>query len=154
MELVLLIGLPASGKSTFYQTQFSQTHRLISKDLLKNNRRRDKRQRQLLDDAFESGQSVVLDNTHPSVAARAASIQWAKERNIKTIAYYLGQSVDECMRRNALRDKKTQVPDVGFFSILRDLKRPSYKEGFDEMYYVSQEEGEFAIEDWKEIEDG
>jgi predicted kinase len=32
MELVVFIGLPASGKSSFYRQRFSSTHALVSKD--------------------------------------------------------------------------------------------------------------------------
>jgi predicted kinase len=40
MECVILIGLPASGKSTFFRERFAATHDHVSKDLLRNNRSR------------------------------------------------------------------------------------------------------------------
>lgn len=147
MELVILIGLPASGKSTFYRHRFAATHKHVSKDQLKNNRRRNRRQQQLLDQAFADGVPVVLDNTHPSRAVRAPWIEWARSRGWKVVGYYLSCSVEECQRRNAARCEKTRVPDVGFFTILRELERPCYSEGFDHLHFVN-ESGD--IEDWKE----
>jgi len=47
-ELVILVGLQASGKSTFYRRHLSGTHVLVSKDLLRNNRRPARRQVQLI----------------------------------------------------------------------------------------------------------
>ena len=37
-ELVLLIGLQAAGKSTFYRARFAGTHDWVSKDRFPNNR--------------------------------------------------------------------------------------------------------------------
>jgi hypothetical protein len=39
LELVILVGLQASGKTTFRQMRFDGTHVIVSKDLLRNNRR-------------------------------------------------------------------------------------------------------------------
>jgi predicted kinase len=36
---VILIGLPAAGKTTFYREKFHATHDHVSKDLLRNNPR-------------------------------------------------------------------------------------------------------------------
>ncbi len=37
-ELVIFVGLQASGKSTFFRERFATTHELVSKDLLRNNK--------------------------------------------------------------------------------------------------------------------
>jgi predicted kinase len=39
VELIILIGLPASGKSTFAQQHFAATHDYVSKDRLRHNGR-------------------------------------------------------------------------------------------------------------------
>lgn len=150
MQLILLIGLPASGKSTFYRERFAHTHRLVSKDLLRNNKRKNRRQMRLLEEAFEAGEPVVLDNTHPSVQARAPWLEWAHSKGWETVGYYLSASLDECKRRNAQRPQQTWVPDVGFFTILRELERPSLKEGFHKLYFVASEGGETVVKEWEE----
>ena len=38
LELVIFVGLQASGKSTFFRERFATTHELVSKDLLRNNK--------------------------------------------------------------------------------------------------------------------
>ncbi|MEO1348280.1 MAG: AAA family ATPase [Cyanobacteria bacterium J06635_15] len=75
MELVILMGLQASGKSTFFQTHFASTHVHISKDLMRNNKNRRRRQSQLLIEALAAGQSVVVDNTNPCMLGLASHQQ-------------------------------------------------------------------------------
>src|SRR5438067_2239432 len=42
-EIVILMGLPGAGKTTFYQSFFAASHAHISKDLWPNARERDHR---------------------------------------------------------------------------------------------------------------
>ena len=42
MEAVIFIGIPATGKSTFYQERFAGTHVRVNLDLLKTRRREDR----------------------------------------------------------------------------------------------------------------
>ncbi len=51
-EVVVLVGLQGSGKSTFYRQRFAATHALVSRDLFRNNPRPSRRQRELLDGAL------------------------------------------------------------------------------------------------------
>ncbi len=70
-ELIIFIGLPGAGKSRFYQSRFAQSHALISKDLMSNNRRsKTERQAQLAHDLINGG-NVVIDNTNISRPQRA-----------------------------------------------------------------------------------
>jgi predicted kinase len=64
VELIIRIGIQASGKSTFYRSRFASTHTLVSKDLLRNNRQPVRRQAQLIAEALQAGRSVVVDNTN------------------------------------------------------------------------------------------
>lgn len=150
MELVILIGLPASGKSSFYRMHLAQTHDQISKDLMKGKRNRDHKQRVLLEQSAAHERSVVLDNTHPSRASRQPWIQWARDHQWNVTGYYLSCSVEECQRRNLARCEEERVPDVGFFAILGSLERPSYEEGFDQLYFVSSIDGMYQTERWTE----
>ena len=71
MECVILIGLPASGKSRFYREWFTGTHDHVSKDLMRNTRTPQRRQEQLVAESLGAGHSVVIDNTNPDAATRA-----------------------------------------------------------------------------------
>jgi len=58
LELVIFIGLQASGKTTFRQTRFDGTHVIVSKDLLRNNRRPQSRQMHLIEAALTANAPV------------------------------------------------------------------------------------------------
>src|SRR5712691_8380883 len=77
-ECIILSGLPGAGKTTFYQQNFAATHRHVSKDLWPNATGREARQRRVLSEALAEGASVVVDNTNPTVAERAAIISVAR----------------------------------------------------------------------------
>ena len=151
MDLVVFVGLQASGKSTFYRSRFAATHALVSKDLLKNNRNRERRQRALVAAALERGESVVVDNTNPTAAGRAPLVEIAREHGARTVCYYFESTIEACRERNAAREGRACVPEVALRTTAKRLEVPSPEEGFDEMYSVRiTDDGEFAVEPWKE----
>ena len=136
MELVILIGLQASGKSTFRRARFEHTHVHVSKDLLRNNRRPGRRQRQLIEQALMRGESVVVDNTNPRVADRAELVQLARDHGAGVVAYLLCSRVDEALERNRRREGRERVPDVGLFATAKAFEPPRLDEGFDRLFNV------------------
>ncbi len=87
MQLVIFIGLQASGKSTFFRQRFAVTHEHVSKDLMRNNKNRTRRQTQLIESALQAGHSVVVDNTNPTVEDRASLIQLGSLYGAEIIGY-------------------------------------------------------------------
>jgi predicted kinase len=153
MELVILIGLQASGKSAFRRAHFSGTHFCISKDDFPKARKRNQRQIRMLEEAFQQGLSVVLDNTNPSVEERAELIALAHTFQATVTGYYFESMVADCLQRNGQRQGAARVPDVAIFSTIKKLQRPDYSEGFDRLFFVRlADELKFEIEDW--IDDG
>ena len=145
-ECVILVGLPASGKTTFYQQRFAATHRHISKDHWPNAPRKDERQAQLLRSALSAGVPVVIDNTNPGLADRAAIIQVAREFGARVTGYYFTASTREAVGRNRGREGKQRVPDVAIFTKAKRMVVPTREEGFDELYRVRiAEDGTFVV---------
>jgi predicted kinase len=142
MECVILIGLPASGKSTFFRDRFAGTHDHVSKDLLKHNRRPQRRQEQLIAESLASGRSVVVDNTNPSVAARAAIIAVARTHGADVVGYFFPTEAADALRRNRARQGRERVPDVAIFTVRKRLEPPAIEEGFDRLYTVRLNEAE------------
>jgi len=135
LECVILIGLPGAGKTTFYRRHFgSHTH--ISKDRWPNASGRDARQRRLLDEALAAGQSVVVDNTHPTVVDRAPIIAAARARGAQVVGYFVDVTTRVAVARNAGRTGREKVPNVAIFTVAKRLQPPTLAEGFDQLFRV------------------
>lgn len=145
-ECVILVGLPASGKTTFYQQRFAATHRHISKDHWPNAARKDERQAQLIRSALRDGAAVVIDNTNPRPADRAPIIALAREFDARVVGYYFTATTREAVGRNRGREGKQRVPDVAIFAAAKRLVVPVRAEGFDELYRVAiRDDGGFDV---------
>jgi predicted kinase len=150
MECILLIGLPASGKTTFYREHFAGTHDHVSKDALGHHRKPQERQEQLISESLTLGHSVVIDNTNPSKEVRAPLIALARRYGARTIGYFFSGDARDALRRNRAREGRHRVPDVAIFSIRKRLEPPSLEEGFDRLYVVrlKEENRSFEVSDW------
>jgi predicted kinase len=145
-ECVIFIGLPASGKTTFYQRRFSTTHRHISKDHWPTASNKDARQAALISAALSEALPLVVDNTNPSIADRAVIIALAREHGARTVGYYFTATTREAIGRNRGREGKQRVPDVAIFTKAKRMVVPTREEGFDELYEVSiREDGTFEV---------
>jgi predicted kinase len=154
MELVILIGLQASGKSTFARSTFSN-YEYVSKDAMRNARNKDRKQEVLIRESLEQGISVIVDNTNPSVVDRAKLISLGREYGSLIIGYYFESKLKQCLERNRQRDGANCVPDVALYSTAGKLEIPAFAEGFDQLYYVRPglEAGDFVVEGWQEDQD-
>jgi predicted kinase len=135
-ELVIFVGLQASGKSTFFRERFGATHEHVSKDLFFNNKNRNRRQERLIRAALEAGSPVVVDNTNPTLEDRRVLIEAGLGFRVAIVGYYFESTVRECVGRNRRRTGKARVPDVAIFATAKRLIPPSYPEGFDELFRV------------------
>jgi predicted kinase len=136
MECVILIGLPASGKSTFYRERFAATHDLVSKDAMRNNRQPQHRQEQLIEAALAAGRSVVVDNTNPRTVDRAPIVAIARRFGADVAGYFFPTEVQDALRRNRARQGRDRVPDVAIFVARKRFEPPTYAEGFDHLFTV------------------
>lgn len=93
-------------------------------------------------------QRFVIDNTNPSRLDRSKYIEPAKASRFSVIGYYFQSKVEDCLRRNADRPEIERVPDVAIFSAAKKLELPSLNEGFEQLYYVRLENGQFVVEEW------
>jgi predicted kinase len=146
-ECVLLIGLPASGKTTFYQRRLAGSHQHISKDLWPNISNKDRRQAELMRQALSARRSVVIDNTNTTLRDRAPVIAIARECGARVVGYYFATTTREAVGRNRGREGKARVPDVAIFTRAKRLAVPSVEEGFDELYLVAIDpDGDFTVQ--------
>jgi predicted kinase len=84
MELVIFIGIQATGKSSFYRDRFFRTHIRVNLDMLKTRHR----EQIIFQACLEGKQSLVIDNTNPTIQDHDRYISIAKEHNFRIIGYY------------------------------------------------------------------
>ena len=137
MELVILVGLPGSGKSTFYRERFAATHAIVSKDLLKRAGRAARKQEPLIAEALAGGKDVVVDNTNPRVKDREPLIALGRAHGARVVAYMFHSTVADCRARNRLREGAARVPEVAIFTAARRMEAPTLGEGLDALFYVT-----------------
>lgn len=148
--MILLVGLPGSGKSTYYKEHFFNTHLRISNDLLRTKNR----SARLLDFCFETKMSFVVDNTNTTKEVRNRFIQacdvTALKQNepIKKICYFFNCDSKICLERNEKRTGKDRVPKQAIFFKAREFEVPSLEEGFDELNIVDLNGKIISTEYW------
>ena len=145
MEVILLIGIQASGKSTFYKEKFFNSHIRISNDLLKTKNR----EKLLLEYCIKTQMSFVVDNTNSTREIRKKYIDIAKEASIPVIGYYFKSDLIQSLERNEKRLKKEIVPKSGILSTYKKLEIPQLDEGFTKLYYV-ENKNDFIIKEWED----
>lgn len=145
-EVIIFIGIPGSGKSTFFRKNFFDTHVRINLDMLKTRNR----EKIIFEACLLAKQSVVIDNTNVQRVDRERYITAAKERGFSVIGYFLRSSLQECLKRNKSRELNRFVPEIGVKGRFAKLEMPSLDEGFDDIFFVKIDaNGEFVVERWK-----
>ncbi len=139
-ELILLIGIPAAGKSTFAREQLFDTHVRLNLDML---RTRVKEMR-LLEACLKSRISCMVDNTNITRAGRARSIPLAKTARFRVTGYCLETSLETALRQNLQRER--HVPNYAIEAKHNDQELPTLEEEFDELHRVQLQDGGFVVQ--------
>lgn len=133
MEAVLLIGIPAAGKTSFFRKRFQETHIHISLDVLGTR----ERESIALNACLKVGQAFVIDNTNISAAGRAVYIQAARAAGFRVMGYYLDVDLRTAIGRNKHRSDKKPLPVPAILRALKQLEIPRPEEQFDALFRVS-----------------
>lgn len=146
MEAILFTGIPGSGKSSFYTSRFFATHVRISLDLFRTRRR----EQRFLETCLATGQRFVVDNTNPRRTDRLRYIATARAAGFTVVGYYFQSRIEDCLRRNSERRGAERVPDQAILGSAGQLELPARDEGFDRLYYVRLQDGQFVVEEWRD----
>jgi predicted kinase len=146
MNCVILIGIPATGKSSFFKERFADTHVRVNLDMLRTR----KREARLVEVCLEAGISFVVDNTNPTRTDRCRYLALAKTKKVAVVGYYFSSRVEEALHRNSQRQGNACIPDTGVRHIADRLEL-SMDEGFDELHHVTLAENGFTVDGWNTL---
>jgi bifunctional polynucleotide phosphatase/kinase len=126
-EVIIMIGYPASGKSTIAKTVFSSYY-TVSGDVHKT-------ANAMLKEAEKhvTTNSIVFDSTAGTKAKRHIFLLFAQKHNLPIRAIWVNTSIDDAMERNKQRAAETKtpkIPDVAFYIYRKNFEIPTEAEGF------------------------
>ena len=142
-QLVLLIGIQATGKSTFCRERLFDTHVRVNLDMLKTR----PREAALVNACLQSKTSFVVDNTNVTRADRARYIPAAREAGFVVCGFFFESRIADATPRNAARQRR--VPEAAIRNASARLEVPQTTEGFDTLQFVRIAEAGFTVENWK-----
>ena len=147
-KMIVMMGLQGAGKTSFCKMMFpnGSGYRHVSLDELKTR----KRESLVLQECYKNYRSCIIDNTNPTKSDRQRYINPARQLGFRIIGYFMQSKLSDCLERNEKRDR--QVPKKGILATFNKMEMPSLDEGFDELNFVSIENGEFKISKWIEDE--
>jgi len=141
MEMILFIGMQASGKTTYFKQCFFGTHVHISMDVLRTRHR----EQLFLQACLKTQQRFVIDNTNPTRDERRRYIDAARQAQFRVVGYFFHPDPALSYERNQAREGKQRIPPAGLFGTLKRLEWPVYEEGFDALYIVHARDGRFDV---------
>ena len=167
IELVVLVGIQASGKTTYYSQAMQDRYVHVSLDNWrgKGNVRAKEYQAILtaLGRSAASGgaiRGVVVDNTSVTAATRRRYFDIAEEFAlsagcpVRMIAYHFDADLESCLERNRQRPKDAPagvpyfVPPEVIAGYQQRLQPPTPAEGFDKVFRVRiAADGCFVVEE-------
>ena len=93
-NIVLMVGLPASGKSVLVQEYEKLGYSVLSLD---KKTMFSATETATLDKELKKSDKVVIDNTNISLKIRKTFIDFAKNNNLTIGAHYINTSKDDCL---------------------------------------------------------
>ncbi len=141
----IMIGIQGSGKSTFCRKFLPDVQRINLDTLHTRNK-----ESIMIKECQNKGCDYAVDNTNPTREDRARYIPDAKEKGYRVVGYFMESRLQECIRRNELREGKEVVPATAIAMTSNRLEMPSKEEGFDELYFVANDGEKMTVSEWRE----
>lgn len=138
-EVILMVAMPASGKSTFCKKHLlPRGYVHVNRDTLKTKEKCMK----VMENALSEGKSVVIDNTNPDQDSRKNFLNIAKKFNVPARCFHI-HNVDMTLAHhlNMYREKITEgktphIPKLVYHKYNKSFQAPNVSEGFTEIVKI------------------
>ncbi|XP_033122810.1 bifunctional polynucleotide phosphatase/kinase-like [Anneissia japonica] len=139
-EVIVLVGSPASGKSTFVKTHLAKHNYVhINRDTLGS------WQKCVAGciKALKDGKRVVIDNTNPDPESRKRYISCAEAASVGCRCFVFKSSITHCFHNERFRQmtltpsQHAPLTDMVFHSYKNKFVYPTVEEGFQEVLEVN-----------------
>lgn len=154
-EFIMLVGLPASGKSTYAEKLKEKEYHIHSSDSIREELTGDANTQdknidvyatlhKRVKDDLNNNISCVYDATNMSMKRRKAFLNEIKKYNCRKTCVLFVIPVEVCKWRNNNRGRK--VPDEVFDKMIKSFWVPMKYEGWDDIKIVLDEEYDYEGE--------
>lgn len=147
-KVVLLVGIPGSGKSTYAKSRFAnEAHRVHSTDAIREELFGDENiqgewkkiegvLKVRVAESVKNGVIAIVDATHASKEHRVNAIEWINRLGAEVHAFYVNTPLEVCKERNKKRQRV--VPDYVLEGMHAALAKnpPSIEDGFERIETV------------------
>lgn len=133
LELIILVGLPASGKSSIaMKISKKYNYMIINQDTLKTKNKCHK----MAEEYVNKKKSIIIDNTNPLKEDRKFYIDLVKKNKYSIVCIHVCTPVDLCLHNNWYRsnysDKKF-IPTIAYRVYNKKFEQIDKKEGYDKI---------------------
>ncbi|KAF4085830.1 hypothetical protein AMELA_G00099570 [Ameiurus melas] len=138
-EIIVAVGFPGSGKSTFFQTHIiPKGYVYVNRDTLGSWQHCVS----ACERALKEGRSVAVDNTNPDLESRKRYVDVSKSAGVPCRCFNFTTSLEQAKHNNRFREmvpsatKHAPVNDMVFHSYRKKFAAPTLSEGFSEILQI------------------
>uniref|UniRef100_A0A669E5T7 Polynucleotide kinase 3'-phosphatase n=1 Tax=Oreochromis niloticus TaxID=8128 RepID=A0A669E5T7_ORENI len=138
-EVIVAVGFPASGKSSFFHTHvIPKGYVYVNRDTLGSWQNCVS----ACERALKEGRSVAIDNTNPDPESRKRYVDVAKAAGVPCRCFHFSATLEQAKHNNRFREmapsesKHAKVNDMVFHSYKKHFQAPALSEGFSEILQI------------------
>ena len=151
-KLIIMVGIPGSGKSTFAQHYTEDANNIstvwISRDevrysLISGRDEYFAKEKDVfkifvkkINSALAEGKDVIADATHINAQSRKKLLSNITIPDIQIEACVMETSLQECLANNEKRDGRARVPKEAILRMYHQVEYPTFVEGFSSISTV------------------
>lgn len=144
-KLIVMVGIPGSGKSTYAKKHFGKTAQILSSDALRKELLGDETNQKQNDIVFTElykrargflilGEDVVIDGTNINVFERKRVLNNFEDLSVEKIAIVMNTPIETCYHQNQQRERNVEESVIDMYA--KNFEMPTTSEGFDKIEII------------------